>query len=336
MADDKTTVTELGTAFGMTGHPTVQAALAARPRALINVSTDTWERLDRLWAAGDFVREFQMAFANGAFFLQHPDALRGRRPRVIEWKGSHKPLGDEVVPADLRADHVYLVSCKYLSRNITNASPFRLFDDLLTSAPVRRGSDWYAECALAEYEVLYRVCVESTGLLGMPATPTGLTKSTRARLRRALRSRSWPAEAQALYRELCQRVAAVSAERWQAHLPDCRTQEIMLWRLLRIASAPYFVLGHDGANRMALRVGTPWDWRQLFTFGNLDIAADLKAGQPRVSWSATYCDLLAAEDRHVDGHVEVRWSHGRFGSAPEAKVYLDTPHAEVPGYFPLP
>ncbi len=35
------------------------------------------------------------------------------------------------------------------------------------------------------------------------------------------------------------------------------------------------------------------------------------------------------------GHVEVRWSHGRFRGAPEAKVYLDTPHADVPGYSPL-
>jgi hypothetical protein len=37
----------------------------------------------------------------------------------------------------------------------------------------------------------------------------------------------------------------------------------------------------------------------------------------------------------VDGHVEVRWSHGRFCGPPEAKVYLDTPHQAVPGYFAL-
>jgi hypothetical protein len=34
----------------------------------------------------------------------------------------------------------------------------------------------------------------------------------------------------------------------------------------------------------------------------------------------------------VEGHVEVRWSHGRFLGSPEAKVYLDTPHVHVPGY----
>ena len=35
------------------------------------------------------------------------------------------------VPADLRVDHVYLVSCKYLSRIVVNASPQHLFDRLL-------------------------------------------------------------------------------------------------------------------------------------------------------------------------------------------------------------
>ena len=40
-------------------------------------------------------------------------------------------------------------------------------------------------------------------------------------------------------------------------------------------------------------------------------------------------------DRTVKGHVEIRWSHGRFSGNPEAKVYLDTPHAAVPGYHPL-
>jgi hypothetical protein len=41
------------------------------------------------------------------------------------------------------------------------------------------------------------------------------------------------------------------------------------------------------------------------------------------------------EERTVEGHVELRWSHGRFSGPPEAKVYLDTPHEQVPGYHPL-
>jgi hypothetical protein len=46
-------------------------------------------------------------------------------------------------------------------------------------------------------------------------------------------------------------------------------------------------------------------------------------------------DRLRDTDRTVEGHVEIRWSHGRFAGPPEAKVYLDTPHHDVPGYLPL-
>lgn len=33
--------------------------------------------------------------------------------------------------------------------------------------------------------------------------------------------------------------------------------------------------------------------------------------------------------------MEIRWSHGRFAQPPEAKVYIDTPTDELPGYFPI-
>ena len=59
------------------------------------------------------------------------------------------------------------------------------------------------------------------------------------------------------------------------------------------------------------------------------------AGQPLVRWRVDVHDRESDESRVIEGHVEVRWSHGKFGGAPEAKVYLDTPHHEVAGYEPL-
>ena len=58
-------------------------------------------------------------------------------------------------------------------------------------------------------------------------------------------------------------------------------------------------------------------------------------GQPRVGWHAVVRDRISAKPSEISGHIEVRWSHGRFGGLPEAKGYLDTPHHLVPGYFPL-
>jgi hypothetical protein len=125
-----------------------------------------------------------------------------------------------------------------------------------------------------------------------------------------------------------------SAERWRDNVTKQRSQERQAWRLLRIGNATYFLLGADAKRSLRLRVASPWDWRQAFEFLDLDIGPG-SAGQPQVDWSVTYRERDTAKERSVEGHVEVRWSHGRFAQPPEAKIYLDTATDEVPGYFAL-
>jgi hypothetical protein len=108
----------------------------------------------------------------------------------------------------------------------------------------------------------------------------------------------------------------------------------MLRRLLRIGSAPYFVLGASKQGFVRMRIGTPWDWREHFTLRNFAIEPRA-GGQPMIDWHAAVRERATGAERDVRGHVEVRWSHGRFSGPPEAKVYLDTPHDAIPGYFPL-
>jgi hypothetical protein len=112
------------------------------------------------------------------------------------------------------------------------------------------------------------------------------------------------------------------------------TGETMLWRLLRVGSAPYFVLGSSKERSLRLRIATSWDWRQQFSFGSFFMTVQ-PGGQPRVGWQAVIRDRTSHEIHEVTGHIEVRWSHGRFGGLPEAKGYLDTPHHRVPGYYGL-
>jgi len=79
--------------------------------------------------------------------LRADNGLRNRLPISIEWKGSQRAPGDEVAPIDLRVDHVYLVSCKYLSTILVNASPGtssttccggRTADEAATGTPTSR------------------------------------------------------------------------------------------------------------------------------------------------------------------------------------------------------
>lgn len=329
MASERTFVTEVATGLGMVGDDDLASVIARRPVEVVNLTTQNWEHLASLWESGRFETDFVAGFLNGRAFLTAADALNGRRPRIIEWTGGRRAPGDEVVPSDLRIDHVYLVSCKYLSRILHNPSPARLVEGLLTHAPVLDARDWFQRVAPVEYQDLYEGCAAAVDGEPLPARAADMSVLQRRRVALTLRN-GWPAGTTDAYARLCRSVSEATAQAWRARLSP-RNVELMLWRLLRIGSAPYFVLGSSQSGSMRLRIDTPWDWRQTFRLRRFVVAAQ-GGGQPRVGWSAVYEVRETAEERTVDGHVEIRWSHGRFGQPPEAKVYLDSPHEAVPGY----
>lgn len=326
-----TEVTELATALG-TLSPDLDAALGRRPGRLRHVPDEVWEAVVAARAAGAHAEAFAAAFANGAAFLEADDGLRRRPPRLVEWKGPHRPPGDDVVPADLRIDHVYQVSCKYLSRILLNAGPARLFDRLLVGEE-RSPADWFGVAAPADYQMFYAAIRDHVGA-GLPGYVEELGRDDRAVLKEALRGRALPEELRGPWRHLCDAVAGASAARWHDQLGDARRRLRLLWRLLRIGDAPYFVLGTAGDDHVRLRIASTWDWTQDFELASFEVAPR-GAGQPEVGWRAVVAERATGAVRAVEGHVEIRWSHGRFQGSPEAKVYLDTPHRDVPGYHPL-
>jgi hypothetical protein len=170
----------------------------------------------------------------------------------------------------------------------------------------------------------------------LPQRASDLTTDQRDALGAWLRA-GWPEGAKAAYGRLSAAVASASVTRWETALDSGRGRgagESMLWRLLRVGSAPYFVLGSSAARSLRLRIATSWDWRQRYVLAAFTITPQA-GGQPRVGWAARVRDRATHESHEVAGHIEVRWSHGRFGGPPEAKGYLDTPHHLVPGYFTL-
>lgn len=333
MADLRTTITELVTGLGSLGYGSVGEALEARPAEMVSVSPETWELLRRAYDGGALDASFEQAWSNGAAFAQASDGLRGRRPIMIEWKGQHRAPGDEVAPIDLRIDHVYLISCKYRSNIMINASPAFLFERLLRGAHGARGGDWYAEVAPCEYQELYEAVVAEIGRNDYPARAVDLDQAQRKQLSAALRE-GWPGTARSLYEQLTDVVARRTSERWSRQLAQVNEPEAMLWRVLRMGSAPYFLLGTSPSGPLRARVATPWDWQVQFQLRRFQCSAQ-PGGQPRVAWDAKVQDRHSGAVRSIQGHVEVRWSHGRFSGNPEAKVYLDTRHSEVPGYYPM-
>jgi hypothetical protein len=326
-----TEVTELATAVGMLGDQHLNPD--AKPVELQNVSREVWDRVMSHRHTGQHAVAFRTAFENGAALLDAEDGLRGRRPRLIEWKGPHRPPGDDVIPADLRIDHVYLVSCKHLSRVMLNAGPARLFDRLLIGEE-RSAANWFEATAQNEFVRFYEATCALADPSVFPPHPNQLTAAEQRSLRALVAARSLPESVQPFWQALAVEVSTSSAERWRAALTSPRAALRMLWRLLRISNATYFVLGTDRTAHLRLRVASMWDWHQAFELRAFSIVPRI-AGQPEVAWKAEVRNRTSGVTHEVNGHVEVRWSHGRFVGHPEAKVYLDTAHTDVPGYYPL-
>lgn len=336
MADARTKATELATALGLTGQPTLQDAMRAR-LGVLEIESEEWDDLEGIFRSGNLRSVAETAFHNGRYFSAHADGLNGRTPLRIEWSGGRKMPGDQQVPADLLVDRVYMISCKYRSRVLFNPAPARLFLDGLAVTSRPRGKNWFQEVSPAAYQALYSRTVEALDLADMAESPKSLTSEHRRKLKAALKKRGvagLPKEVNAEYGRLVRSVSQASAERWRGTLGDRAEKERMLWRLLRIYSATYFVLGTDEHKTMRFRVVTPWEWRQHYEFLSLEVSATGR-GQPRVDWAATYRNRTDGRCRCVQGHVEIRWSHGPFNNPPEAKIYLDTPHEAVPGYLDL-
>lgn len=358
MARVRTEITEIVTGLGLLGYRELDHALGVRPRLVSKVNETHFDRLVEARESGSYHSEFETAWANGLYFAAAEDGLRGRPPHSVEWKGPDQPPSYEQIPADLRVDHVYLISCKYGSDILMNASPAHLFDRLLVER--RRGQrsgDWFHEVSAQSHQALWDECRSALGDASLPQSVCDITSRDRDRFKETIRP--WPSDAATeAYHWLAVDVSRQSAQRWMDNLNDSaagkpgsgsgrssskakaaksgaskQNHEEMLWRLLRYSAAPYFVLGQDKEQApLRYRVATPWDFRERFELRVFDAWGD-GAGQPQVRWRAEILCKESATVSAVEGHVEVRWSHGRFGGMPEAKIYLDTPHHQVPGYF---
>lgn len=112
-------VTELATGLGMLGRDDTEALIAERPAVFANLTTEDWDRLEGLWLGGAFTAEFEAGLGNGRAFLESPEALAGRIPRIIEWVGARNAPGDEVVPADLRVEIIPLTTKEFIGPTVT-------------------------------------------------------------------------------------------------------------------------------------------------------------------------------------------------------------------------
>jgi len=331
----RTEITEIVTGLATLGYQSLDRALEIRPGHITHVNDAVFERLAAAFRDGHHDQEFALAWENGTVFALSDQGLRGRPPWLLEWKGPHRPASRsiETIPADLRIDHVFLISCKYGSEILHNSGPAQLIDHALRPAQPVKVGDWYESVAPEPYRAVWAPVHRGAGI-PTDSPPSSLDRPQRAQVKRHLRA--CPIDTQAgIYQDFVAAVSQESAKRWDRILRSLSDQQEMLWRLLRMQAAPYYVLGASRQRRpLRYRVSTPWDFTQRYGLEGLRITPGHR-GQPSVDWEATVRRLDTGHGLSVSGFVEIRWSHGKLNGPPEAKIHLLTDPHLVPGYEPL-
>jgi hypothetical protein len=325
-----TLISELTTALG-TIRKTLAEAIAYMPTELLDVPARVWQTLTDLHEDPQHNDLFEMSFANGRSFAESALALRHRQPQRVEWCGPRKVGGEDAIPADLRIDDVYLISCKYNSQHLSNSGPSKLFENRLRETPT--SPSWYGVVAPVEYQSYYESVREHFGLASLPVDVTALTVADREVLKSQL-PRALPAELSEVQADFCQAVSIESANRWTTSLGTPKQQADFAMSMLRIPQAVYFLLGQKGSTALRFKVLSRWDWEARFEIKGFSVAAST-AMQPTVTWQLDVLDRALGTEQSATGHVEIRWSHRRFNGAPEAKVVLDSELRDTPGYLPL-
>jgi hypothetical protein len=216
---------------------------------------------------------------------------------------------------------------------VLNTSPGSLVDELLVDHTVESRLSWFEEVALGQLQAYYDQVRATIALTDLPVDVRDLDRANKATLKQSMRARRPTAGEDAAYAELCRAVSLETTLRWRhrleaATLPQ-RTQ--MLFRMLRVAGGPYWLLGTKGHAPVQLRVADTRTWREQFELKRFTVV-DAHAGQPQVDWRADVFDRLAGERRAVEGYCEMRWSHGKLQGNPECKVQVTTPLDRLPGY----
>lgn len=337
MASEKTELTELGTAVGLVWEPRDRWPEAIERLTVPGIDDEVWRPVVLPVIAGsDSRRDLLLrAVGNGRAFRQV--VLRGRRPEHVEWSGAGRAVWTSDVPRDLTVDRVWFIQAKYDSRCVLNTAPGSLVDELLAEEAGPGRPSWYEEVALPELQAYYRAVRRRAELDGLPTDVRDLEAEHRPALKAALRGRGpVPEREDRAYAELCAAVSVQTARRWRRRLLHAsRPQQLqMLFRMLRIAGGPYWLLGTKGAAPVRLAITDTRSWRDQFELRRFTVV-DAHAGQPQVNWRADIVERATGARRPVEGSGELRWSHGKLIGHPECKVQVATPLDAIPGYEPL-
>ena len=273
--------------------------------------------------------------------FQNVDSLR--------WAGPDKQASTISAASDLLVANIP-VSVKAISNVVANPSPHNLIYNLPSGQAFSQNErNWYVEQSPKEFQDLYsHVRASDPRLTYLPASVTNFEKIATsddrdlAQLVIADYNRAQSQAFTRIYLQMCHAVALASALEFSSRMSNsmkgrARTaiiENVMRW-FFRLDAVPYILCGLDANDQFGLQVPSLTDFKSRWDLDIIQANADLARRQSVVDFELRFSSKANQSSYVANFHTELRWSHGRFCGAPEAKLYKDFHYYELPFFHRL-
>jgi len=260
---------------------------------------------------------------------------------TVQWCGPLRQAATTSAAKDLLVANTP-ISVKANSNLVLNASPFNLFQAIpLGQVPAQRAENWYLELAQTELQYLYSLLWDYG--LQQEANINHLSrdivefeqdasKSDRRTLQAIIKQLTDDAKPKfnQTYVAMCHAVAQKSAAIFNQNLNQSLAGsakhgvlEHLVKYFFRLDTTEYILAGLDGKQAFAVIMPELTQWKQQWRIKSVQAEANLRRKQSVVNIYVAYEHKKQRLSHTAKFHVEIRWSHGKFCGAPEAKLYKD-------------
>lgn len=341
MPSPKTEATELSVGFGLLEKDPLQVT-EAEIRLLFDGTLPPEKYAAFVKEIGKNQAYYHRFYAIGVSLRNGHPVLALTNFHSVAWEGPRQQARSVSVAKDIVAANVS-VSIKADSNVVSNLSPHIMFVSIPSgSSRLSNTDNWFLVTAPQRYQLLYEfVRQHSHG--SFPERVADFEKATPKRLRKAFAGsissldQAERRDFESTYLSMCREVSIKSAQLMQAGLADSlkgrarsSTAEGIIRRLLRLSESEYVLCGLDKDNEFAVTVPDLTAWKRDWEFKHLDVEPALDRRQSVVNLNLIVVHKATGREHSLPFHVEIRWSHGKFGTNPEAKVYKEFDWADVP------
>jgi hypothetical protein len=331
MPSAKTECTELSVGFGILGIEDVLQLSQSQVETYFegSLSEGKYDRFKNEFPRQEvlYKRMYNVGFGLRAIHTPFKNI------QSLKWSGPQQQSAMTAVAKDLLVANT-AISVKENSDVVLNSSPYNLFQTIPSGQVKAQSSEnWFLEQAPDEYQELYSF-IRNQGLEYFPENVQEFEQSTNRRDRQPIKDaiKRLPSSDLELFTELylrmCHRVAEVSAEIFNANYAASmqgRLRKSIIEQItrhfFRMDSIDYILGGIDKNKGFAVIVPEITRWKREWIITDILATPELDKKQSRVHFSVRVRNRQSKNSFEASFHAQIRWSHGKFQSNPEAKLY---------------